>query len=127
MPNEKIGDSIDKFEEALQQRTKGKYLLRLYVTGMTPNSIRAIENIKRICKDYLEGRFELEIVDIYKNPELAKESQIIAAPTLIRKLPPPLRRFIGDLSDMEKILVGLDLTPEDAKKEKGNRKPKTEA
>ena len=86
-----------------------KYVLRLYVTGMTPRSRFAIENIKGICEEYLEGRCDLEIIDIYKRPYLAKDEQIIAAPTLIRKVPKPLRKFIGDLSDRERVLLGLDL------------------
>ena len=88
-----------------------KYLLRLYVTGMTPRSRRAIENIKSICQEYLKGRYDLEVIDIYQRPYLAKDEQIIAAPTLIRKLPSPLRRFVGDLSDRPRVLVGLDLRP----------------
>ena len=111
MAEEEIKDSTDKFEEALKASKKGSYVLRLYVTGITPNSLRAIENLKAICRDHLEGRFELEVVDIYKNPDLARKAQIIAAPTLIKDLPLPLRRFIGDLSDTEKILTGLDLVP----------------
>lgn len=117
MAEEKIKDSIDKFEKALEEQDKGKYILRLYVTGITPNSIRAIENIKAICKDHLEGRFELEVIDIYKRPDLARDAQVIAAPTLIKNLPLPLRRFIGDLSDLERILTGLDLVPKDAQRE----------
>jgi circadian clock protein KaiB len=109
--SEKEKDSAAKFEEALKSAKKGTYVLRLFVTGITPNSLRAIENIKAICSDHLEGRFELEVIDIYKRPDLAKEAQIIAAPTLIKNLPLPLRRFIGDLSDVEKILAGLDLVP----------------
>jgi circadian clock protein KaiB len=104
-----IQDFTAEFEKALQDADDGKYILRLFVTGITPNSLKAIENIKAICRDHLEGRFELEVIDIYKRPDLAREAQIIAAPTLIKKLPLPLRRFIGDLSDMEKILAGLDL------------------
>jgi circadian clock protein KaiB len=81
------------------------------VAGTTPNSVRAIENIKRICEEYLKGRYVLEVVDIYQQPILAKGDQIIAVPTLLRKLPPPLRKFIGDMSATERILVGLDLRP----------------
>ena len=84
-------------------------VLRLYVAGQTPNSVRAIDNIKHICEEYLKGRFELEVVDIYQQPVLAKGDQIIAVPTLMRKLPLPLRKFIGDMSATERILVGLDL------------------
>jgi circadian clock protein KaiB len=88
---------------------EGHYVLRLYVTGMTHRSVQAIENIRRICEDHLQGRYELEVVDIYQQPEVAREAQLVAAPTMIKLLPLPLRRFVGDMSDEEKILVGLDL------------------
>lgn len=86
-----------------------EYVLRLYVTGSTSRSLRAIENIRRICNEHLEGRYDIEVIDIYQQPSLAKDEQIIAAPTLIRKLPLPLRRLVGDLSDEERVLFGLDL------------------
>lgn len=111
MQEQKIKDATERFEKALKSAAKEPYILRLYVTGITPNSLRAIENIKRICKDHLEGRFELEVIDIYKRPDLAREAQVVAAPTLVKLLPLPLRRFVGDLSDIERILVGLDLLP----------------
>jgi circadian clock protein KaiB len=85
------------------------YLLRLYVTGTTPASSRAIEKVRGICEEYLRGRYDLEVIDIYQKPALAKDEQIIATPTLIKVLPAPLRRFIGDLSKMDKVLFGLDL------------------
>jgi circadian clock protein KaiB len=85
------------------------YVLRLYVTGTTRNSERAIVNIRRICEEHLRGRYDLEIVDISEHPTLAVGEQIIAAPTLIKKLPLPLRRFIGDMSQTDRILLGLDL------------------
>lgn len=88
-----------------------RYVLRLYVTGVTPNSVRAIENMKAICEQYLQGRYDLEIIDVYKQPALAKSEQILAAPTLVKKLPLPLRRLIGDLSQKDQVLVGLDLLP----------------
>ena len=88
---------------------KVKYVLRLYVTGLTPNSTRAISNIKAYCEENLQGNYDLQVVDIYQQPRLAKEEQIIAAPTLIKKLPLPLRRLVGDLSKKEKVLLGLDL------------------
>lgn len=88
-----------------------KYLLRLYVTGSTPRSARSIFNIRTLCEDRLHDRYELEVVDIYQQPELAREQQIIAAPTLIKTLPLPLRKLVGDLSDRERVLVGLDLKP----------------
>ena len=108
---EKQGDSTEEFEKSLQTNGTEKYVLRLYVTGMTPKSIKAIENIRKICEDNLKGRYELEVIDIYQQPEYAKKEEIIAAPTLIKKLPLPLRKFIGDMSNKDKILVGLDLVP----------------
>ena len=89
--------------------SKDKYILRLYITGSTSRSVLAITNLKKICEEYLEGRYELEVIDLYKNPSLAKGEQIIAAPTLIKKLPLPFRRIIGDMSNKEKVLLGLDL------------------
>jgi circadian clock protein KaiB len=88
-----------------------QYELRLYVAGMTPRSARAVANIKEICEEHLKGRFTLEVIDIYQQPVLAEGDQIIAVPTLLRKLPRPLRRLIGDLSDHERVLIGLDLKP----------------
>lgn len=105
----KIQDSTEKFELALKKTDQGTYVLRLYVSGMTPNSRRAIDNVKRICEEHLKGRYELEIIDIYQQPIFAKEGQIIAAPTLVKELPAPLRKFIGDMSQTERILLGLDL------------------
>ncbi len=86
-----------------------QYVLRLYITGATTLSRRAILNISALCRDHLEGRYDLEIIDIHQKPSLAKDEQILAAPTLIKKLPLPLRRLIGDLSDQEKVLFGLNL------------------
>jgi len=88
-----------------------KYVLKLYVTGMTPRSARAVMNIRQILDEHLQGRYELEIIDIFQQPQLAQGEQIIAAPTLIKKLPLPIRKFIGDMSETERILVGLDLRP----------------
>jgi circadian clock protein KaiB len=103
--------TTETFEKLIQQKEKEKYVLRLYVAGMTPRSQTAIKNIKKVCEEHLKGRYDLEVIDVYQKPVLAKGEQIIAAPTLIRKLPLPLRRFIGDLSDSERILLGLDLRP----------------
>ena len=97
------------FEAAVAKLDDVRYVLRLYVTGTTRNSQRAIVNIRKICEDHLRGRYDLEIVDISQHPTLAEGEQIIAAPTLIKKLPLPLRRFIGDMSQTERILLGLDL------------------
>ena len=86
-----------------------KYVLKLYVNGSTSRSMRAIKNIKKICEDHLSGCYSLDVIDIHQQPALAKGEQIIAVPTLIKKLPAPLRVFIGDLSDTQKVLFGLDL------------------
>jgi circadian clock protein KaiB len=102
-------DATSDFEMALQVTDKGNYVLRLYVSGMTPNSLRAVENVRKICAEHLEGRYQLEIIDIYQQPIFAKEGQIVAAPTLVKELPPPLRKFIGDMSQTERILLGLDV------------------
>ncbi|WP_283743868.1 circadian clock KaiB family protein [Sideroxydans sp. CL21] len=87
----------------------GHYVLRLYVAGKSPKSVNAIANIKKICEQNLQGRYELEVIDLYQQPQLAQGEQIIALPTLIRELPLPLRRIIGDMSNTERVLVGLDI------------------
>jgi len=102
-------DTLAAHEAAAVAHDSARYVLRLYVTGTTRNSERAIVNIRKICEEHLQGRYDLEIVDISQHPMLAKGEQIIAAPTLIKKLPLPLRRFIGDMSQTERILLGLDL------------------
>ena len=94
--------------------TKAKpfnYVLRLYVAGKTPKSMAALENIKVICEEHLAGRYKLQVVDLLENPQLARGDQILAIPTLVRKLPLPMRRIIGDLSNTERVLIGLDLVP----------------
>ncbi len=103
--------SASTMEEAQGRRGREKYTLRLYVAGMTPASTAAIKNIKRICEENLQGRYELTVIDIYQQPVLTRDEQILAAPTLIKKLPLPIRRFIGDMANKERILVGLDLRP----------------
>lgn len=85
--------------------------LRLYVAGQTPKSLTAFANLKRLCEEHLEGRYEIEVIDLLKNPQLAEDDQILAIPTLVRKLPEPMRKIIGDLSNTERVLVGLDLKP----------------
>ena len=87
----------------------GTYHLRLYVAGQSPKSVRAAENLRRVCEEHLQGRYHIELVDLLENPHLARGDEIIAVPTLVRKLPEPIRRIIGDLSDTEKLLVGLQL------------------
>src|SRR5512138_3022011 len=104
-------DSTARFEKALRADQTSTYVLKLYVTGSTPRSVRAIENLKKICDAHLKGRYRLEIIDVYQQPELAAKEQLVVAPTLIKQLPLPLRTFIGDLSETDKILVGLDLEP----------------
>lgn len=86
-----------------------RYILKLYVAGQSPKSVNAIANIKKICEENLQGRYELEVIDLYQQPQLAQGEQIIALPTLIRKLPLPLRHIIGDMSNTERVLVGLDI------------------
>jgi circadian clock protein KaiB len=90
-------------------KKKKRYLLRLYVTGQTPRSVTSIENLKRFCEQHLKGQYDIEVIDIYQQPALASENQIIAAPTLIKSLPLPLRRLVGDFSNPDRVLVGLDL------------------
>jgi circadian clock protein KaiB len=85
--------------------------LRLYVAGQTPKSITAFANLKRICEEHMEGRYDIEVIDLLVNPQLAKGDQILAVPTLVRKLPEPMKKIIGDLSNTERVLVGLDLLP----------------
>jgi circadian clock protein KaiB len=87
------------------------FLLRLYVAGQTPKCIRAFANLKRICEEYLAGRYHIEMVDLLQNPQLARGDQILAVPTLVRRLPEPMKKIIGDLSNTERVLVGLDLRP----------------
>ena len=87
------------------------FILRLYVAGQTAKAIAAFANLKAICEEQLKGRYELEVIDLLENPKLAREDQIVALPTLVRKLPPPLRKIIGDLSDTERVLIGLNLLP----------------
>ena len=100
------------FEEAAATGGSQKFILSLFVAGMTPRSLRAIANARQLCEKYLEGRCELEVIDVYQQPNLAKDAQVIAAPTLVKHLPPPLQRFIGDLSDPEPILVRLAVKAE---------------
>jgi circadian clock protein KaiB len=104
-----LGDSTMDFERLLNAPDDKKYVLCLYVSGMTPRSAEAIERTKAICEEHLKGRYELNVIDIYQQPEVARNDQVVAVPTLIRKLPEPLRRLVGDLSDRERVLVGLDL------------------
>ena len=103
-------NKYNEFEELIETNKKdGRYLLRLFVAGINPKSKRAIENLREVCEEHLNDQYELEIIDIYQQPIFAKEGKIIAAPTLIKELPLPIRRFVGDLSDKQKLLLGLDI------------------
>ncbi len=99
-----VKDCTSVFEEALAKTGAGTYVLRLYVAGMGPKSVQAIYNIKRICEEYPPGKYQLEIIDVYQNSILAKDGQIVAAPTLIKELPPSLKKFIGSMDDTERFL-----------------------
>ncbi len=108
-------DNSKLSSKIIQPGADGQYILKLYVTGMTPRSRAAIKNIKKMCEEHLKDRYELEVIDIYQQPELAKTEQLIAAPTLVKKLPLPLRRLIGDMSQSERFLIALALKPEGKK------------
>ncbi|HEU0251909.1 MAG TPA: circadian clock KaiB family protein [Pyrinomonadaceae bacterium] len=107
----KLHSATEAFEDALKGKAlrRARYILRLYVTGSSAKSLKAVYNLKKICEEHLPDDYDLEVIDIYENPSAARDEQIIAAPTLVKKLPKPLRRFVGDLSDTKKILVGLDV------------------
>lgn len=101
-------------DAAPQSQRAPSYVLRLFVTGTTARSARAIANLRRVCEQHLRGTYDLEVVDIYQHPSSAKEYQIVAAPTLVKMLPLPLRRIIGDLANEERVLAGLDLSPKNS-------------
>jgi circadian clock protein KaiB len=104
---------LSSFEQAIADNNQQHYCLRLYIAGATPRSIQALDRLKSLCETHLQGRYELEVIDIYKAPsELALEN-VVVIPTLVKKLPLPLRRIVGDLSDTEKVLKGLDIIPKD--------------
>ncbi len=105
-------DPMSALEDLLAKSERGTYVLRLYITGSTPQSARAVANLKKLCETRLMDRYELTVVDIYQAPEEAQAEQIIAAPTLIKQLPLPLRRLIGDLSNTDRVLLALDIKPE---------------
>ena len=109
--NSRETSAIEAMEQALARQANEKYVLKLYITGMTPRSQEALRNIKKIIKENPDNNFDLEVIDIYQQPTLAKGDQIIAVPTLIKRLPAPLRRLIGDLSQEDRIILGLDLKP----------------
>jgi len=111
-------DQINDQELIIERNESGRYKLRLFVTGSTPRSTRAIKNMRHICETHLHGRYDLEVIDIYQEPEAAISQQVIAVPTLIKMLPGPLKRIIGDLSETEKILHSLDLSEQPEAMEK---------
>jgi circadian clock protein KaiB len=117
MEDNSTDNGAKRDEQAAREIQTGTYVFQLYVSGMTPKSLRAIENIKALCEEVLKGRYELHIIDVYQNPDQTRDARIVAAPTLVKKLPPPLRRFVGDLADRKHILVKLDLIPDDSSRE----------
>ena len=113
MVNKSSKQNAAALEAAIERANREIYVLRLYVCGASPKSIRAISNVKRMCEQHLANRYQLEVIDIYQKPTLAAGEQIIAVPTLIKKLPEPLQRLIGDMSNVEHALLGIDLIPKE--------------
>lgn len=109
MKPKNVGDSAKQYEDLIADSHHQDYVLQLYVTGATPQSARAIANIRKICEKYLEGYYRLDVIDLYQQPQLAKDEQLIAAPTLIKRLPLPVRRMLGDMSKMDRVLAALGL------------------
>ena len=103
--------SEDALDDGLIGSDQNPYHLRLYVAGQTTRSVAALANLKRVCEEHLPGRYDIEVIDLMRSPQLAAGDQILAVPTLVRRLPAPLKRIIGDLSNTEKVLVGLDIRP----------------
>jgi circadian clock protein KaiB len=106
-----LAPSAQEFERAIAEAPDARFVLRLYISGMTVRSRQAIDNIQKMCEEHLAGRYELEIIDVYQQPGMAKEGQVIAAPTLVKTLPLPLRRVIGDMGDQGRIMVVLGIVP----------------
>lgn len=104
-------NSEKKTKEKQKKSDKDKWILRLYVAGQTPKAVTAFDNLTKICEDQLKGKYAIEVIDLMKNPQLGAADQIFALPTLVRKLPVPVRKIIGDLSNTERVLIGLDLRP----------------
>ena len=111
MKSKKDNTAKMKTGKSTEATEKDKWILRLYIAGQTPKAITALTNLKKICEEKLDGKFSIEVIDLLKNPQLGAEDQILALPTLVRKLPVPVRKIIGDLSNTERVLVGLDLLP----------------
>jgi circadian clock protein KaiB len=122
MSKDDYKNSLAEFEKALAEKPGQKFILKLYITGASAMSSRALDNIRRFCEEHLQGRYELEVIDIYQHPELLQKDEVIAAPTLIKKLPPPLRKLIGDMSDEEKILAGLNIQIQETEGKSGKEK-----
>jgi len=111
MRQKEVNSNRKSIEEILVATEKDKWILRLYVAGKTPKALTAFTNLKKICEEQLNGKYSIEVIDLLINPQLGVEDQILALPTLVRKLPVPVRKIIGDLSNTERVLVGLDLLP----------------
>ena len=111
MKTKEVKAKTEKLQQELAETESDKWVLRLYVAGQTPKSIAAFQNLKAICEVQLEGKYKIEVIDLLVNPQLSRDDQILAIPTLVRKLPVPVRKIIGDLSNTERVLVGLDLMP----------------
>lgn len=111
----KAGKSTPAREHGGRSSTSERWLLRLYVAGQTPKGLTALANLKALCEEHLAGRYQIEVIDLLQNPTLAKGDQIVALPTLVRRLPPPLRKILGDLSDTERVLVGLNVQAREVK------------
>lgn len=105
-------DPIAELEQLLEKSGQGKHVLRLYIAGNTPQSSRAVANIKKLCEERLKDRYELNVIDLYQSPEDAKDEQIVVTPTLVKQLPLPLRRVVGDFSNINRVLLVLDINPE---------------
>jgi circadian clock protein KaiB len=104
-----VKNTTETRKKAAKASSKDKWILRLYVAGMTPKSLTAFENLKKICEERLKNKYTIEVIDLQENPQLGREHQILAIPTLVRKLPVPVRKIIGDLSNTERVLIGLDI------------------
>jgi circadian clock protein KaiB len=111
LADEERGNAAEELEDADEGDDRLVWDLRLYVAGQTPRSLTAFANLKQICEEHLEGRYRIEVIDLLQNPQLAEGDQILAIPTLVRRLPRPIRKSIGDLSNIERVLVGLDIRP----------------
>ena len=113
--------TTEEFEEALKKGKQQKFVLRLFVTGITPRSLEAIEEVRKLCEEYMKGRYELEIIDLYKQPQAAQKDQVFAAPTLVKLLPLPVRKIVGSMTRKEKLLAGLDIQIQEIEDRKNNQ------